>query len=218
MAHSRAHRFAPHPLPRRLVAVAGLATTLLVFTRSARAELMHFAVDPNASEISAAVREPLSSLRGSATGTFRITAGEIVSDSADPARTTTVKIEFDTASYSSGSSMRDHSVTGSSILDAENYPKITFEGGDVDNIVRTGDSSGTATIRGSLTLHGATRTTIVPVAVQVSGDRKLEADGEVTINYPDWGIEVPTLLFGSMRAGDQATIHFHIIATRDSSQ
>jgi polyisoprenoid-binding protein YceI len=202
------------PLTRVVAAV--LSFTLVAFSRPAQAELMHFAIDPAASRISATVREPLSSLRGEATGSFRIISGEIVSDSADPSRSTTVKIEVDTASYSSGSSLRDRTVTGS-ILDAENYPTITFQGGDVDNIVRTGDTDGTATIRGSLTLHGVTRAVIVPVAVHLTDDRKLRADGEVTINYPDWAIEVPTMLFGAMRAGDQATIRFHIVAARDSS-
>jgi polyisoprenoid-binding protein YceI len=179
---------------------------------SARAALMHFTIDPTASEISATVLEPLSSVRGSVTGNFKVVSGEIVSDAASPARTTSVKLAADAASYSSGLSMRDHTVTGS-ILQAETYPRIVFQGGDVDNIVRTTSTSGTATIRGTLTLRGVARTVIVPIAVRLVSPIRLESDGATTINYPDWGIEVPTMMFGSMRAGDQATIRFHIVAT-----
>jgi len=71
---------------------------------------------------------------------------------------------IDAASYSSGWSLRDRSVTGP-ILRAETYPQIVFTGDDVDNIVHTGDTSGTATVRGTLTLHGVARAIIVPVAV-----------------------------------------------------
>ncbi len=173
---------------------------------------MHFTVDPDASEVSASVPEPMAAMRGSAIGRFRIVSGTIVADSASPARTTTVKLVFDAASYTSGSSMRDRSVTDSA-LEAQTYPTITFEGGDVDNIVRKSPTTGTATIRGALTLHGQTRTIIVPVAVELKPDGKLETNGAVTISYPDWGIAVPSMLFGAMRAGDQATIDFHIVAT-----
>ncbi len=197
--------------PRTAVVVLGVITLVMSQFGTARAELMHFTVDPVASEISAAVSEPMASLRGVATGKFRIVSGEIVSDSASPARTTSVKLVVDAASYSSGTSLRDRAVTGST-LQAQEYPTITFQGGDVDNIVRVSETSGTATIRGSLTLHGATRVVIVPISVQLTGDTHLQADGAATINYPDWGIAPPSMLFGSMRAGDQATIRFHIVA------
>ncbi|HKM99568.1 MAG TPA: YceI family protein [Candidatus Binataceae bacterium] len=192
-----------------------LVTAFIMRASPAHAELMHFTVDLNASEISASVAEPLSSLRGSATGRFRIVSGVIASDSASPARTTTVKIVCDAASYSSGISMRDRAVTHS-VLQAETYPTITFEGGDVDNIVHSSDTSGTGTIRGTLTLHGAAHSIIVPVSVQLAGNGQLQADGEVTFSYTDWGMVAPSMIFGALRAGDQATVRFHIVAARTS--
>jgi polyisoprenoid-binding protein YceI len=158
----------------------------------------------------------VSSLRGNVTGKFRVVSGEVSSDAASPARTTNVKLVIEAASYGSGWSMRDRSVTGS-ILQAETYPQIVFKGGDVDNIVHTGDASGTATIRGTLTLHGVVRAIIVPVAVRLTGGTRVETDGEVSLGYPDWGIEVPAMLFGLLRAGDQAIIRFHIVANGGSS-
>jgi polyisoprenoid-binding protein YceI len=195
--------------------VIALAVVVILSPARARGELLHFTVDPSGSEISATVSEPMSSLRGSATGKFRVVSGEVSSDSASPARTTSVKLVIDAASYSSGWSRRDRSVTGS-ILQAETYPQIVFKGGDVDNIVHTGDTSGTATIRGNLTLHGVARAIIVPLEVRLISRTRVETDGEVSLSYPDWGIEVPTLLFGSMRAGNQATIRFHIVAVTPS--
>jgi len=197
-------------------AILGILAALLVVPAShARAELMRFTVDPSASEISASVPEPLSSLRGSAIGKFRIVSGAIATDSASPARSTSVKIICDAASYSSGISLRDHAVTHS-ILQAETYPTITFEGGDIDNIVHNRDSSGTGSIRGTLTLHGAAHPIIVPISVQLAGNGQLGVDGEVTFSYTDWGVEVPSMIYGTLRAGDRATVHFHIIAGRIS--
>jgi len=40
----------------------------------------------------------------------------------------------------------------------------------------------------------------------------------VSLGYPDWGIEVPSTLLGLMRAGDQPTIRFHIVAISGSSR
>ena len=202
--------------PPATAMVLALAAVVILHPARARGELLYFTVDPSASEISATVREAMSSLRGNVTGKFRVVSGEVSSDAASPARTTSVKLVIDAASYWSGWSMRDRSVTGS-VLQAETYPQIVFKGGDVDNIVQTGDASGTATIRGTLNLHGVARTIIVPVAVRVTGGTRLETDGEVSVDYPDWGIEVPTTLFGLMRAGDQATIRFHIVANIGSS-
>ncbi|MGO9605315.1 MAG: YceI family protein [Candidatus Binataceae bacterium] len=198
-------------------AILGIVAALLVVPASpARAELMRFTVDPSASEISASVAEPLSLLRGSASGKFRIVSGAIATDSASPARTTRVKIICDAASYSSGISMRDRAVTHS-ILQAETYPTITFEGGDIDNIVHSTDRSGTGTIRGTLTLHGAAHPIMVPINVQLAGNGQLGVDGEVTFSYTDWGVEAPSMAFGALRAGDQTTVHFHLIAGRVSS-
>ena len=196
--------------------VVALAVAVILSPARSHGELLHFAVDPSSSAISATVREPMSSIRGSVTGNFRVVSGEVSSDAASPARTTSVKLVIDAGSYSSGWSMRDRSVTGS-VLQAETYPQILFKGGDVDNIVHTGDTSGTATIRGTLTLHGVARAIIVPVAVRMTGGTRVETDGEVSLDYRDWGIEVPTLLFGLMRAGGQATIRFHIVAVTGSS-
>jgi polyisoprenoid-binding protein YceI len=193
-----------------------LAVALILVPARARGELLHFTVDPAASEISATVREPMSSLRGRVTGNFRVLSGEVSSDATSPARTTSVRLVIDAASFSSGWSMRDHSVTGS-ILQTATYPQIVFKGGDVDNIVHTSDTGGTATIRGTLTLHGVARAIIVPLAVQLTARTRVETDGEVSLSYPDWGIEVSTLLFGLLRAGGQATIRFHIVAIVGSS-
>ena len=47
---------------------------------------------------------------------------------------------------------------------------------------------------------------------------RVETVGEVSLGYPDWGIEVPSTLLGLMRAGDQATIRFCIVAISGSSR
>jgi len=216
MSRPRTGATTPRAEPPATAMVLALAAVVILHPACARGELLHFKVDPSASEISAMVLEPMSSLRGNVTGKFRVVSGELSSDAASPARTTSVKLVIDPASYWSGWSMRDRTVTGS-ILQAETYPQIVFKGGDVDNIVHTGDASGTATIRGTLTLHGVARAIIVPVAVRLTSGTRVETDGEVSLGYPDWGISVPTTLFGLMRAGDQATIRFHIVAITGSS-
>jgi len=178
----------------------------------ADAEVLHFIVAPSASEVSASVSEPMSSLRGEATGTFRIISGEIEGDPASPARTSRVKIVLDATSYSSGTALRDRSVTHST-LQSDIYPTITFEAHDVDNIVMSGEGYGVATLVGPLNLHGVSRPVVVPFTAVLRED-KLEVSGELTLRYTDFGMQAPSLMFGALSAGDQASIHFHLFATR----
>ena len=37
-------------------------------------------------------------------------------------------------------------------------------------------------------------------------------DGEVKFNYEDFGVKVPAVLFHTLLAGDEVTVHFHIVA------
>src|SRR5271166_1926803 len=137
---------------------AALAVTLLL-SCPAQAE-QHFHADVNASEISAAVAEPVSSLRGDAVGQLRLLSCDIYQDPkrrADDGANIWVEAVIDAASYHSGSAMRDASVK-TSILDVKDYPTISFKGGSSwTDVKKTSETSGSATLKGQLMIHGAVR-------------------------------------------------------------
>jgi len=197
------------------IAAALLATLLLC--RPARAE-QHFRIDLDASEITAAVPEPMSSIRGDAVGKFRLLSCDIYQDPkrrADDGANIWVEAEIDAASYHSDSSMRDTAVK-TSILDVKDFPTISFKGGSSwTDVKQASETSGSATLKGQLMIHGAVRPFEVPVEVSLSGD-KLIGNGEVSFNYTDFGIEQPSIL--GLKAGNMVKVSVHIVALRTSSR
>src|ERR1700733_9580696 len=152
---------------------AALAAIFLIAAQATAAE-QHFRIDLDASEITAAVPEPMSSIRGDAVGKFRLLSCDIYQDPkrrADDGANIWVEAVIDAASYQSDSSMRDSSVK-TSILDVKDFPTISFKGGSSwTDVKQTSDTSGSATLKGELMMHGAVRPFEVPVHVSLSGDK-----------------------------------------------
>jgi polyisoprenoid-binding protein YceI len=191
---------------------AALVLTLLL-SRPVRAE-QHFHADVSASEVTAAVAEPISSIRGDAIGKFRLLSCDIYQDPKrrpDDGANIWVEAVIDAASYSSGSTTRDDAVK-TSILGVKDYPTISFKGGSSwTDVKKTSDTSGSATLKGQLMIHGAVRPFEVPVQVSMSAD-KLIGNGEVTFNYTDFGITQPSIL--GLKAGNVVKVTFHVVAAR----
>jgi polyisoprenoid-binding protein YceI len=181
---------------------------------AARAATLHYRVDAARSAITVSVPEPMASIRGDADGVFNIIAGDIYIDPANPAATGKVTLVIDATSYKSGNPERDRNVTQSS-LDVDQFPTIGFESTAVSNVAETSPSDGSATIDGALTLHGQSHPVSVPVHLQLTPDGHAMAEGKTTIRYEEWGAEVPEIFF--MRAGNEATVSFHILANRSAS-
>ncbi|HVN28496.1 MAG TPA: YceI family protein [Candidatus Binataceae bacterium] len=195
------------------IRIAAPMLAILALCATARAE-QHFRLDPEASEITAAVAEPVSSIRGDAVGKFRLLSCDIYQDpkrrAEDPANIW-VELVIDAASYNSGSSMRDGAVK-TSILDVKDFPTISFKGGSAwTEVKQTSETSGSATLKGELMIHGAVRPFEVPVKVSLEHDRLIGA-GEVSFNYTDFGIEQPSIL--GLKAGNVVKVTFHVVATR----
>jgi len=195
----------------RPVGAAFVAIVLL--SVPARAE-QHFRVDLDASEIIAAVAEPMSSIRGDAVGKFRLLSCDIYQDPkrrADDGANIWVEAVVDAASYRSDSAMRDNAVK-TSILDVKDFPTISFKGGSSwTDVKHSSDTAGSATLKGELMIHGAVRPFEVPVEVSLAGG-KLVGTGEVSFNYTDFGIEQPSIL--GLKAGNMVKISFHVVAVR----
>jgi polyisoprenoid-binding protein YceI len=213
----------PQPLPAREGApntrhafvwsgLAALAFTLA--PGAALAATLHFRVDAARSAITVSVAEPMSWIRGDAEGVFNVIAGDIYIDPANAAATGKVTLVIDATSYKSGRPERDRNVTQSS-LDVDQYPTIGFESTGVNDVAETSPTDGSATIDGALTLHGQTHPVSVPVHLQLTSDGRAMAEGKTTIRYEEWGAEVPEIFF--MRAGNEATVSFHILADRSAS-
>jgi len=191
-----------------LVALA----TILTGPRVASAGQTRLKIDPDRSTVSAAVAEPAAVFRGNAVGTFRVIDGEVSGDPASPEGTGKVKIIIDATSYRSDNPSRDRAVDKS--LESDKFRTIGFESKSVVGVVTTRSNEGTAIVIGSLTLYGETRPMTVPVHWILNPDGSFAGDGEVKFNYEEFGVKVPGVLYGAILAGNEATVRFHIVATK----
>ncbi|HKN00190.1 MAG TPA: YceI family protein [Candidatus Binataceae bacterium] len=191
---------------RTIVSVAMLITLAALAPR-AFADPVHLKIDPAASKVTAVVAEP-DRTKGTATGKFNITSGEVSGDSANPAGGGSVSIVLDAGSYDSGNPFRDDAVIV--LLDANTYTTITFQSTGLQNVAMSSASAGTATVAGNLTLHGTTRPVSIPINAALDAAGRLTADGALTFNYADYGVKVPSLL--GMSAANEVTVTFHIVA------
>ncbi|HXN87661.1 MAG TPA: YceI family protein [Candidatus Binataceae bacterium] len=198
----------------RGVRIAALIIATAFCAHPAKAAEQHFRIDLDATEVSVAVPEPLSWIRGDAVGKFRMISCDVYQDPKRPANDGAniwVEAVIDASSYRSGSSMRDSDVK-SAILDAKDFPTISFKGGSSwTDVKQTSDSAGSAVLKGQLMLHGETRPFEVPVQVALAGD-KLIANGEISFDYTDFGIKPPSML--GLKAGNIAKVSFHAVAIK----
>ncbi len=199
---------------RSILAIVLPAITLAVAAApSAHAEMMHLAVDPITSTITATVDEPLSRMNGSITGSFRIISGEIDGDPSNPGVGAHVELVIDPTSYSSGLAHRDNTVLAKSLQTAL-YSDIRFVGTRIDDVkIEAPGAIGSGVAAGDLTLHGETRALHVPFEAALQPDHQaFSADGSVTFDYTEWGVEPPRVMFGALSASKEVTIDFHIVA------
>jgi polyisoprenoid-binding protein YceI len=198
-------------LTRALIALAGAFALIALGPAAAEAATMRLKVDVDQSTVSVSVAEPAAFIRGSAVGTFRIIDGAVSGNPANIAGTAKARILIDATSYRSDNASRDRTVTEKS-LEADKFPTIGFESNSVVGVVKTNPNEGTAIVSGFLTLHGEAHAMTMSVHAKLDADGVFTGDGEVKFNYEDFGVKVPAALFHTLLAGDEATVHFHIVA------
>jgi polyisoprenoid-binding protein YceI len=87
-------------------------------------------------------------------------------------------------------------------------PEITFELASYQ-LAKQGEDQ-TVTMDGSLTLGGVTR----PVTLNAkasAAEGGLEVAGSTPLKLSDYGLKAPSLMMGTMKVGDQVTVHYQLI-------
>ncbi|HYB43915.1 MAG TPA: YceI family protein [Candidatus Methylomirabilis sp.] len=168
-------------LPLRLAALV-LALAVLAPRAPAQAQVLHFKIQPEASEITFRATSRFMN----ADGHFQRFGGEVVVDPAvlGGAR---IAITIDAASIDTGIEMRDNHLRSADFLDVARFPSITFES------VRVDAAGKRASVRGRLTVHGVTREIVVPVDVQITS-AALVASGEFIVNRGEYGMNYNSIL------------------------
>ncbi len=195
------------------IEMAAIAGAVLLNVRTVNAAPIHLQINPQKSEITATVADPLARFRenGEIEATLRIISGQVDGDPQNPGQTGHVKLVIDATSFNSGNDHRDKVVLADA-LDTRDFQTIAFESTHLTNVqLEVPGKMGHAIVVGNLTMHGTTSQVEVPTDVFLDSQNTLSSDGEVSINYTDFGVRVPRLLF-ALPAGREVTIHFHIVA------
>lgn len=102
-------------------------------------------------------------------------------------------------------------------LKAEQYPEISFlfqEANILDepNLNQNEDVF-KLQVKGLLTVAGTTKEISFSTEAHYINERRVRARGGTTINMTDFGVEPPTALMGLIRANEELTVNFDLIAT-----
>src|SRR5918911_118871 len=146
-------------------------------------------------------------------GRFTGVRGTILDVADDPTRSS-VEVEIDAASITTGDPQRDGHLKGPDFLDIENYPTITFKSTSVEGTREEFKLVGDLTLRGQthpitldVTFNGAGTN---PYGKQVAG---FSAEGK--INRKDWGLTWNVgLEAGGVLVSDQLKLSLEIQAVK----
>ncbi|HEY3171612.1 MAG TPA: YceI family protein [Thermoanaerobaculia bacterium] len=180
-----------------IVAVAGAATETFVFDRA------H-------SQVGFQIRHFLTKVEGR----FRDYDGRILIDRQNPANSR-VEVTIQAASIDTGNEKRDADLRSANFFDVEKYPTITFKSTKV-----TPNGKDLYEVTGDLTMHGVTKTVIVPVRhTGFLNLGKMEKAGfEVTfpLNRKDFGITWNRAMdAGGVMLGDDVQITVLVEANKE---
>lgn len=132
-----------------------------------------------------------------AEGTFRGLNGTINFD-PEALDQSTFDVYVETATISTGNKSKDKHARGSSWLDAENHPHITFKSTGFTRIDKG------YRVAGKLSIRGVSKDVSIPFTF---GADKVFS-GKLTVNRQDYGVEGP-FLFGGL-VGDEVAVSLRI--------
>lgn len=100
-------------------------------------------------------------------------------------------------------------------LKADTFPEIifTFQKADLLSRPETQDDAFEVEVHGNLTVAGNTRKISFKTNAYYLNDQRVRATGQTTIRMTEFGVEPPTALMGLIRADEELTVHFDLIAT-----
>ena len=99
------------------------------------------------------------------------------------------------------------------ILDVAKYPEVVFEGRQLEEarLPEGGSGEFSATLAGTLTLHGVSRPLKFPIRGRVSESR-LEATGKATFKQSEFGIKPYSTALGSIAVKDEVSVEIELVA------
>jgi polyisoprenoid-binding protein YceI len=98
------------------------------------------------------------------------------------------------------------------VLEVSKYPEITYEAEEV-SVTRMDLALYSATLNGSLSFHGVTRTLPVKVRIAALGE-VLRASGTFTLRQSDYEVKPVSIAGGALKLKDELKFSFDIVARK----
>jgi polyisoprenoid-binding protein YceI len=95
-----------------------------------------------------------------------------------------------------------------SALQAKKYPEIVFTSKEPISIPGT-DGDFSAVVNGELNLNGVRKNISFPVKVMLKGTG-LSVSGSQALKMSDYNIKSPTAMLGTLKTGDEVTVHIDL--------
>lgn len=137
--------------------------------------------------------------------------GDTVSVDTD---STSIFLEIDVMGIECGRSRMNRDLQKA--LKADDFPHITFT---FDEIISINEGAGASNavqleVSGSLTVAGVTREVNVQLTGYTLENGRVRAAGNKQIRMTDFNVQPPTAMLGLVKAEDELTVHFDLIAAR----
>lgn len=124
-----------------------------------------------------------------------------------------VKLEIEVDSIECGQRKMNRDLQKA--LKADKFPEITFNfrKAELASQPQSHNDVFDVQVHGELTVAGETREISFITEAHLRSDERFRARGQTTIKMTDFGVEPPRALMGLIRADDELTVHFDLIAT-----
>lgn len=98
------------------------------------------------------------------------------------------------------------------VLEIEKYPEIRYEASSI-SMQRIDGSLYSATLNGSLSLHGVTRVEAIPARILTMGEM-LRASGDFTLKQSNYQIKPVSVAGGALKLKDELKFSFEMVANQ----
>ena len=98
------------------------------------------------------------------------------------------------------------------VLETENFPEIVYEAPSI-SVTKMADMLFSATLSGSLTMHGVTRNQPIVVRVALLGSM-LRASGDFSLDQTDYNIKLVSVAGGALKLKNELKFSFEIVARK----
>ena len=119
-----------------------------------------------------------------------------------------IKMEVHSIKSTEGSIMNNNTYKA---LKADDHPQITIVLATPIKAIAVDTKGKVITAKVNLSIAGVTKAIDMPVTIFAVAHSNIVIEGTKTIKMTDYGVKPPVALLGTMRTGDDITIHFKTV-------